>query len=173
MSNPMDSMVDMGYSGYGVAQAASNIKDGDNPDYILSDFYSAYPAFAPRGASPDVTYIVPEVIIQMYLDLAHASIKEARWNNYWKMAMGLFVAHFVTLYLQSVADATSTAAQVIAAGQAKGLTISESAGDVSYSQDINTIAQDLDGWAAWKLTAFGQQLATFGKLVGKGGMYIR
>jgi hypothetical protein len=163
----------LGYYANSIAASASNVRDGDNPAYTLSDFYAVYPAFAPRGTAPDVTYLVPEAVSQMYLDLAHACIKEARWKTYWKMAMGLFVAHFVTLYLQSVTDAESSAVQVIAVGQAKGLTTSESAGDVSYSQDINTIAQDLDGWAAWKLTAFGQQLATFGKLVGKGGMYIR
>jgi hypothetical protein len=35
-----------------------------------------------------------------------------------------------------------------------------------------TIADDLEGWAAWKLTTFGQQLATFGKLIGSGGMVV-
>lgn len=173
MNNPMDNMIDTGYSGFGVASIASNIKNGTNPAYTLTDFYAMYPAFAPRGTEPDITYLMPEIILQMYIDLAHACIKEARWKAYWKIGMGFFIAHFATLYLQSVTDANSSAAQVIASGQAKGLTTSESAGDVSYSQDINAIAQDLDGWAAWKLTAFGQQLATFGKLVGKGGMYIR
>jgi hypothetical protein len=151
---------------------ASNIRVGDNPPYGLTDFYANYPAYAPRGVDPNITYIVDPTIIQMYLDLANTSIKETRWRSGWKIAMGWFVAHFITLYLQGMADANSTAAQVIAKGQSKGLMASKSVSDVSVSYDYNSIAQDLDGWAAWKLTSYGQQLATMGKMLGKGGMYI-
>jgi hypothetical protein len=151
---------------------AANIIHGTNPTFDLEDFYEIFPAFGPQGTDPDYTYLVPVAVIQMYIDLADASIKKARWKSYWKIAMGLFVAHFLTLYLQSVADAGSAAGKVIAMAQSKGLTTSESAGDVSYSQDINSIAKDLDGWAAWNLTVFGQQFATIGRQVGKGGMMV-
>ena len=142
---------------------ASNLRTVDNPSYILADFFSYYPQFETT---------VPNKTITMYLNLAHASIKEARWRDSWEYAIGLFVAHFCTLYLQSQSSSANGAAAVMAAGQAKGLTTSESVGDVSVSTDYNAIAQDLDGWAAWKLTLFGQQLATTGKMVGKGGMYV-
>jgi hypothetical protein len=130
-----------------------------------------YPQFGPDGSTTP-KQLIPDPIIQMFIDLAHASIKEARWHGSWKIAMGWFVAHFLTLYLQGLASAGSPAAEVLAAGQAKGLNTSESVGDVSVSIDYNTIAQDLEGWAAWKLTIYGQQLATMGKLVGMGGMYV-
>ena len=142
-----------------------NIRIGTNPPFTVADFRSIYPHFGDD--------VIPEVILQMYIDLAQASIQQARWRDSWKIAMGWFIAHFATLYIQSITAANSPAAQVIAAGQAAGLTTSESAGDVSVSIDHNAIAQDLDGWAAWKLTIFGQQLATMGRLVGKGGMYVR
>jgi hypothetical protein len=152
-----------GYSAYGIASNASNVVDGDNSEYTLDDFKSEYPQFAS---------IVPDTFLTMYLNLAHVSLKEARWKDTWHLAMGLFIAHFATLYLQSMAAASSAAAKVINAGQAKGLTTSKSVGDVSKSADYNSIGQDLEGWAAWTLTAFGQQLATFGKLIGKGGIGI-
>lgn len=151
---------------------ASNIRVGDNPPYILTDFYANYPVYGPRGDSLNATYLVDPVIIQMYIELADASIKQARWKTGWKIAMGWFVAHFVTLYLQGTASPAGTAAQVIAAGQSRGLMSSKGVGDVSVSYDFSSIAQDLDGWAAWKLTIYGQQLATMGKILGKGGMYV-
>lgn len=140
----------------------SNLRTGTNPTFVYDDFINIYPQF--QDMSND--------IVQMYIDLANACVKEARWHDYWKIAMGWFVAHFCTLYLQGTADPGSLAGTVIAAGQAIGLNTSESVGDVSASVDYNTIAQDLDGWAAWKLTNYGQQLASIGKLVGRGGMYV-
>jgi hypothetical protein len=148
---------------------ASNIRTGDNPAYVLSDFVAMYPQFgAPTVGSP----VVPTAVLNSFIALAHASIKEARWCDMWSIAMGYFVAHFATLWLQGFADVNSGANAILAAGQAKGLNVSESVGDVSVSTDYNAIAQDLDGWAMWKTTVYGQQLATFGKLVGKGGMYV-
>lgn len=86
--------------------------------------------------------------------------------------MGWFMAHFLTLYLQSMVKADASAKQVVAAGQARGLVASKSAGDLSVSYDYSSVTQDLDGWAAWKLTPYGQQLAAMGRIVGKGGMYV-
>jgi hypothetical protein len=148
---------------------ASNLRTGQNPAYVLSDFVAVYPQFGtPQGGSP----VVPTVILNSFIALAHASIKEARWHDMWSIAMGFFVAHFATLWLQGTTSPTSGANAVLAAGQAKGLNVSESVGDVSVSTDYNAIGQDLDGWAQWKLTLYGQQLASFGKLMGKGNMYV-
>lgn len=158
---------------------ASNIRAGDNPPYLLDDFYLEYPVYGPRtvppvapATDPTITYLINPIVLQMYIGLADASIKETRWRSTWKVAMGWFIAHFATLYLQGMADANSTAAQVLAKGQSKGLMASKSVGDVSVSYDFNSIAQDLDGWASWKLTIYGQQLATMGKIYGKGGRYV-
>ena len=118
------------------------------------------------------TSLVDPSIIQMYIDLTTACVKQARFHSYWKLCMGLFVAHFVTLYLWSVTGANSSAAQVIAAGKAKGLATSKSVGDVSVGYDYSLIGNDLDGWAQWKLTVFGQQYASIAKLKGRHGMYV-
>ena len=148
---------------------ASNIRTGENPSYVLADFVAMYPQF---DKDDNAKSVIPDIILNKFIALAHASIKQSRWQDMWEIAMGFFVAHFATLWLQGTADPNSGASAVLAAGQAKGLVTSKSANDLSVSYDYNAIAQDLDGWASWKLTVFGQQLATFGKLVGKGGMYV-
>ncbi len=153
----------------GIVGDASNIKTGDNPPFTLKDFYSIYPQFGPDGQG---NTLIPEFVIQMYLDLANNCIKESRWHSYWKVGMGFFIAHFCTLYLEGSADSNSGAAGILEAGKAKGLDTSVSVGSVSVSTDYSTIASGIDGWAGWKLTTYGQQLATIGRLLGKGGMYV-
>lgn len=229
---------------------ASNVIQGTNPEYLLSDFYATYPAFAGRSASGTtiltatlntgglnytvndiltiadgtggvvrvdtvdtlgviltytllsggtgyevttgatvtggsgtgatfdiaidtvLTYLVDPVVIQMYIDIATHCIQQARYHSYWKTCIGWFVAHFVTLYLQSVAGVNASAQQVMVAAQSRGLQASKSVGDVSVSYDYNSIMNDLDGWAQWKLTVYGTQLATIAKMIGKGGMMV-
>lgn len=148
---------------------ASNLKTGTNPSFALSDFYIMYPQF---GLDANGKYAIPEIMQEMYLNLANASIKEARWHSYWRLAMGLFIAHFCTLYIQGTADPNSGAAGILKAGQAQGLQSSISAGDVSVSTDYTVIASGIDGWAGWKITSYGQQLASIGRLLAKGGMYV-
>ncbi len=162
-----------------IASSAANIKKGENPPYTLDDFFVSYPAFGPRckedeetGDAMQVDFLVPPEVMAMYLDLAHACVRQARWKNSWRIAMGWFIAHFLTLYLQSMTKADASAKQVIAAGTARGLQTSKSVGDLSISYDYSAVTQDIDGWAQWKLTPYGQQLASMGRLVGKGGMYI-
>lgn len=153
----------------GVIDTASNLKTGENPPYTLEDFFTTYPQFKPNTEG---SYVVPVTILNIYLNLANACVKQARWHDMWAVAMGLFIAHFATLWLQGTADPNNGAASVLAAGQARGLLTSKSVDGVSASIDYNTITQDLDGWAAWKLTTYGIQLATFGRMVGKGNMYV-
>lgn len=116
--------------------------------------------------------LVPAVLLTTYIALATTSIMERRWHGLWQTAIGWFVAHFLTLYLESYAAPGSNAAQVVAAAQSKGITASKSVGPVHVSYDLAAINADLDTWAAWKLTIYGQQLATFGNMVGKGGMVV-
>lgn len=144
--------------------AASGLLLGENPPYALDNFKKVYPQFFGEGK-------VPEEVLQIFINLANASIMEKRWHEAWAMGMGWFVAHFSTLYLQGTADPNSSAGQVIAAGNARGLQTSKSVGDVSVSYDYSSVANDLDGWAAWKLTVYGTQLATYAKMISRGGMY--
>ena len=148
---------------------ASGIRTGDNPPYELTDFYIQYPQFGPDTNS---NYIVPQEVQEMYLELADACIKEARWHKSWRLAMGWFMAHFLTLYVQGMADPNSKEAGIINAGKALGLQTSKSVGDLSVSIDYNSLASGVNGWATWKSTKYGQQLMQVGRLVGMGMMYV-
>jgi hypothetical protein len=153
----------------GVVTAASNLRSGDNPAYTLADFLALYPQF---GAPAGETGAIPAGVLEMYVAFAHACIQEARWKTAWKPAMGLFIAHWCTLYLMSASDPNSGVAGILAQGQTRGLVASKSVGDVSVSYDFSAATQDLSGWAGWTQTAFGAQLATLAKIIGKGGMYV-
>ena len=118
------------------------------------------------------TMLVPAIMLIMYVSLATSTLMQARWHSYWAIAVGWFIAHFLTLYLQGMAAPGSNAATVMAAAAARGITASKSVGPVSVSYDLGAINNDLDSWAAWKLTIYGQQLATFGNMVGKGGIVV-
>lgn len=142
---------------------ASNLLIGGNPPYTLKDFQEQYPQF---------DGIVPDTFLNMYINLAWNSLQKARWHDAWEIAMGWFVAHFATLYLDSMAPKGSSAGRVLAAGKAKGLATSKSVDGVSVAYDYNTVTQDLDGWAEWKLTIFGQQLAGYAKMLASGGAFI-
>ena len=75
-------------------------------------------------------------------------------------------------YLQTAADPSAPAADVLSVAQAAGVVTSESADGVSYSMDTSALSQDLAGWAAFRLTAFGAQFATLARFAGKGGMHV-
>jgi hypothetical protein len=47
---------------------------------------------------------IPNGVILMYLNLAYASLVQARWQEQWFVAMGWFIAHYCTLYARSDAS---------------------------------------------------------------------
>jgi Protein of unknown function (DUF4054) len=119
---------------------------------------------------PNLVTPLPLVVIQLFINLANASLQEARWLDVWELAMGWFVAHFVTLYMQSEGNPGTTAASIAVSGLTKGIAISKSAGDVSVS--YADLLGDLAGFADWVRTSYGVQLATMARVIGAGTMYI-
>lgn len=128
------------------------------------------------GALVDITALVPSSnmalptqVIQVFINLATASLQEARWQDSWTLGMHLFVAHYCTLYLQTETSSPSnTPAQVAVSGSGKGILVTKSAGDVSGSYQT-VIDED---YTSWNLTAYGQQLAGIARMIGMGPMYI-
>lgn len=152
--------------------SGSNLRTGANPPYAVSDFLAFYPQF---GNNAQGVPVVPTTVVQAFLTLANASLQQMRWKSLWTAAMGWYIAHFCTLYLQSMADPNGGAAAVFEAGRAQGVIMSQSVGDVSVSYDPNLAGRDqpsMAGWGAFHLTVYGQQLITSGRLMGKGGMYV-
>ena len=116
------------------------------------------------------TPLVPMTILQAYINLASASIQSLRWCEMWQFGMGLYIAHYCTLFLQAYAQGPgSSAGQVAAAGFAIGIKTSKSAGDVSVGI---AVLEGLQDWGAYQLTIYGQQFATFAKALGSGGMLL-
>ena len=136
----------------------------NNPEYTKEQFLAIYPQFTN----------ISDAVFEFYLKLANSSLSYDAWGDQWEQGMALYIAHFLTLYLQTTngLSADSPASKVIQASYSQGLVSSKSVGDISKSYDYGSINDDLKGWAAWKLTAFGQQFATIAKLIGKGGSYI-
>lgn len=145
-----------------IAQA-SNLKTTDSPIYPREDFLTFYPQFTDK---------LPDVVLNSFLELGRACVSKQRYGGMWQQCIGLFVAHMCTLYLQTAADPDAPAADVLSAAQAAGVVTSESADGVSYSMDTSALSQDLAGWAAFRLTAFGVQFATLARFAGKGGMHV-
>lgn len=113
---------------------------------------------------------VPMYVLQLYVNLASASLVQARWLDSWPIGMSLFIAHFCTLYLQSDGDLYSTPGQAAVAGLSRGIATSKSAGDVSVG--YTPVTPGIDTWGAWNLTSYGQQFATMAVAIGSGPMWI-
>jgi hypothetical protein len=118
--------------------------------------------------------LIPFAAMQAYIALAQASLQQARWCEEWMVAMGLFVAHYVTLYGRTDGgsqDTTgnTTAAAAAAQGMATGILVAKAVGDVSASYAQLTGFED---WGAWNLTLYGQQLMTMARVVGAGPMFL-
>lgn len=133
--------------------------------FTLETFKELYPQFDGDA--------VPDTVLKLYLDLAHQNIVRECWRSYWKVAMGLFVAHFVTLWAMGAADSSAdSVAEIVITGENTGAMTGKSAGGVSITRDFSLVNGGLNEWAQWNATKYGSQLATLAKLVGKGGIQI-
>ena len=113
---------------------------------------------------------LPLIVIQLYINLARASVMQARWFDTWKLGVALFVAHYCTLWMTTETGPNSTAAQVATSGMETGIALSQSAGDVSYSAQLPS---GWDEWGDWTFTRYGQQFMQLARVAGSGMMYIR
>lgn len=155
---------------FGIIARASNIRSGKNPPYTVEDFLAMYPQF---GVVNDVgERVIPCVVLRAWLKMAHAVLNKARYGDMWEMAMGLFIAHWLTLYLQTTASPNDPVKKIISAGLSQGVQTSKSAGDLSVSYDFSVVTNDFDGWGTYKYTVFGQQFIGLAKLVSLGGMTV-
>lgn len=112
---------------------------------------------------------IPFAVQLAYIAFATASLVQARWQDSWTVAVGLFVAHYLTLWAKSDGDLTSTVSQIAAQGLSNGVQVSKSVGDVSVGYSPVT---GLESWAGWNLTSYGQQLATLAKIAGAGPVLL-
>lgn len=149
------------------AAAAQNLGSGESPDYVVSDFISDFPQF---GANGSLISTIPQTLAQKFINMASASLSYSKYQDLWSYCMGLYVAHFCTLFLMASNGATPE--NVASKGAPASILSSKSVGEVSASYDIGAIAGDLEKWGTFKSTTYGQQLATFAQIAGIGGAVV-
>lgn len=113
--------------------------------------------------------LAPLAVLNAYIGLASGSLVQARWGSGWYIAMGWYVAHFVTLWLQASGTPVSTAAAAAKAGLARGILTSKAADGLSMGFQALSGFED---WGAWALTAYGQLLITQAKVIGSGSAWL-
>lgn len=151
---------------------ASNINAGSNPSYALSDFLASFPQFnSVCTATAPATPTIPATLSQTFINVANSSLSYGKYGELWTYCMGLYVAHLCTMFLDS--SQGTTTGELIEASSASAPITSESVGDVTASYNTNAMMEDFKGYGTFKLTKYGQQLATYAKMAGMGGAYVR
>ena len=141
-----------------IARAAGIYSTTDNPEYTSDNFLMAYPQFSMLDIS----------IVDAWVGIAHQCVKYSLWDKTWELGMGLFIAHFLTLYQQTIEEDLGN--PVLSKGLSKGLITSESVGGMSVSYDLGSFTSEFDGWGTFKQTIFGQQYVHFLQMMG--GFFI-
>ena len=158
--------------------AAANVPPpGERGSYRQDMFYMDFPQFTKRlpseeeGGEESVESLVPEGILNMFVDQANDSVLPSRWGSMWRYAAGLYTAHFAALYLKTWAPGSDNARQAAAGADQAGAVKSATMGDTSISYDNSAVTAGTEKWGAWNATQYGSQLVTMARLVGMGGMY--
>ena len=106
------------------------------------------------------------------VNMANNSILPDRWGETWRYAIGLYVAHYATLYLRTYSPSSESPQQAAASGALVGIVKSASLGDASVTYDTSAITQGTADWGDLNSTTYGQLLANRAKLIGMAGSYI-
>lgn len=106
---------------YGQFVMSANLPPGSVIVAIGNDQITVNTVATAGGATALQTYQnppVPMAVIQLYLNLAYACLVQARWQEVWMVGMGLFIAHYLTLYAQTDASEMATAFATFVHGEA-------------------------------------------------------
>ena len=152
---------------FGVVEAAANLAHGYG-SYTLSLFQTDFPQFFDEEGKP----WAPEQMMQLFLQRVNSCILPERWLESWRYACGLYLAHLLTLYLQTYAPSSDSAAQAAGTGALMGVVKSAALGDASVTYDTDTLTKATEDWGSLNATRDGQMLATEARLMGMGGSYV-
>lgn len=151
---------------------ASGIVDGCQGAYTESMFLEDYPPFKNKTTGNN---FVPSAMMNTLLSMCNDIVSPDRWGEVWRLAAGLFVAHYATLYLKTIQNSpegSNNMAQASASGQMFGVVNSASLGDASVSYDTSIATNLTTNWGQWNLTAYGQQYASLAKMMCMCGGYV-
>lgn len=153
---------------YGVRAAAANLGSGALGTYTAEQFQADFPQFFNAGGQP----LLPAAMLQEIIRMANAAVQPERWGEGWRYAVGLYVAHYVTLYLRGYAASNETPEQAAASGALVGMVKSATLGDASVSYDTAAITAGTEDWGDLNSTTYGQMFANRAKLIGMAGMLV-
>lgn len=152
---------------FGVRAAAANIGQGRG-DYTVEQFQADYPQFfTAEGIS-----LLPPSMLCKIIDMANTAVQPDKWLDSWRFAVGLYAAHYVTLFLRSYAPSNETAAAAAASGALVGVVKSATLGDSSVTYDTSAITAGTEDWGDLNSTTFGQMFANRAKLIGLAGTLV-
>lgn len=150
-----------------VRTAAANIGRGTG-DYTVAQFRQDYPQFFRAEGQP----LLPETMLEEIISMANVSVQPDKWLESWKYGVGLYVAHYVTLFLRGYAASNETPQQAAASGALVGMVKSATLGDASVTYDTAAITAGTEDWGDLNSTTYGQMFANRAKLTGAAGSYV-
>ena len=152
---------------FGVRATAANIGSSVG-NYTVEDFRADYPQFF----NAEGTFLGSLSMLEQIIQMANVSIQPDRWLDGWRYAVGLYVAHYVTLSLRGYAASNETPEQAAASGALVGVVKSATLGDASVQYDTTALTAGTEDWGDLNSTTYGQILANRAKLIGMAGTYI-
>lgn len=153
---------------YGVRAAAANLGSGAPGTYTAEQFQEDFPQFFNSWGQP----LLPTSMLEEIIRMANAAVQPDRWGEGWRYAVGLYVAHYVTLYLRGYAASNETPNAAAASGALVGMVKSATLGDASVSYDTSAITAGTEDWGDLNSTTYGQMFANRAKLIGMAGMLV-
>lgn len=153
---------------YGVRAAAANLGSGAPGTYTAEQFQEDFPQFFNSWGQP----LLPASMLEEIIRMANAAVQPDRWGEGWRYAVGLYVAHYVTLYLRGYAASNETPNAAAASGALVGMVKSATLGDASVSYDTAAITAGTEDWGDLNSTTYGQMFANRAKLIGMAGMLV-
>ena len=152
-------------------RGASNVITTDNPDFTQSDFSEVFPVFNLATSTTTGEGQIPQAVFNLFKGMADGAIKYDRYFTNWKYLMCLYIAHYLTLFLQTQGGDPSSA-NALKGALPTGIASSKSVDGLSVSYDFMGVTDGMEDYGTWKLTSYGLQLITLTKTFGHGGMWI-
>lgn len=152
---------------FGVRAVAANIGHSVGT-YTVEQFRTDYPQFF----NSEGYFLGSLPMLEEIIRMANVSIQPDRWLDGWRYAVGLYVAHYVTLSLRGYAASNETPEAASASGALVGVVKSAALGDASVQYDTTALTAGTEDWGDLNSTTYGQILANRAKLIGMSGTYV-
>jgi hypothetical protein len=123
-------------------------------------FRARFPAFGTRN--PKATELYPDESIDMWVGIGAQRVSADRFGDMYDHALGLFVAHNLTI--------EATAVDAGGGFVASGIVQSERVGDVGTTYSNEKVS--IDGAGDWNLTTYGRQYIQLCQLYAAGGTVV-